>query len=151
MKFASLYLLALSLLFQPRAEAQMVQDPTTWTYLVEKKGDGEYDLIFRVKLTNGWHIFSQNPGDEFLIPPSFKFEGKNFKLIGKLKEVGTLKTEEMEGLDNPVHYYEGTADFVQTIKGRAGTTIKGEHEYQVCNDRMCLPPKRKSFEFHLKD
>jgi thiol:disulfide interchange protein DsbD len=133
------------------AHAQMTADPTTWTYEVKKTGVNEYDLIFHVQLKDGWHIFSQKPGDEFLIPPSFVFTDKNIKLVGKVTEKGKLKTEKMEGLDNPVNYYEGAADFVQKVKARPGTTISGDHEYQVCNDRMCLPPKKKTFSFKVNE
>ena len=133
------------------SRAQGISDPTTWKYEVKKTSTGEYELIFHVTLKDGWHIFSQDPGDEFLIPPSFQFknETKKITLIGKVEERGKLKTEKMEGIDDPIHYYEGKAAFVQKVKGHAGTRISGEHEYQVCNNNMCLPPKKKSFEFVL--
>jgi DsbC/DsbD-like thiol-disulfide interchange protein len=145
-----LYFLVFSLfLFSASSYAQGITDPTTWTYEVKKTGTGEYDLIFHVALTDGWHIFSQKPGDDFLIPPSFIFKSPNAKLVGKVKEKGTLKREKMEGIDNPINYYEKSADFVQKVKARAGAKITGEHEYQVCNEMMCLPPKKKPFEFVL--
>jgi len=119
---------------------------------VKKKNAGEYDLVFHVVLSKGWHIFSQKPGDDFLIPPSFEFKNtRKAKLVGKITEQGKLKTEKMEGIDNPIHYYEGTADFIQTVKAEKGAKISGQHEYQVCNSNMCLPPKKKEFEFIIKD
>jgi hypothetical protein len=136
---------------QNLARAQALEDPTTWTYEVKKKSANEYELVFHVSLKEGYHIFSQKPGDEFLIPPSFTFKGKNVKLVGKPVERGSLKSEVMAGLDNAVNYYEGSVDFVQTVKARPNISIEGEHEYQVCNDRMCLPPKTKPFVFAIKD
>lgn len=151
MKRFFLLLSAFFLLFAS-ARAQGIADPTTWSYVVKKKAANEYELIFSVTLTDGWHIFSQKPGDDFLIPPSFTFKKNTaIKLVGKVQEHGKLKTERMEGIDNPINYFEGKAEFVQVVKGRAGTKIVGEHEYQVCNDHMCLPPKTKDFEFILKD
>jgi thiol:disulfide interchange protein DsbD len=128
---------------------QGLTDPTSWTYEVRKKASGEYELVFHVALKEGWHIFSQKPGDDFLIPPSFTFKTSNIKMVGKVQEKGKMKTEKMEGIDNPINYYEKSADFVQVVKARAGSKVTGEHEYQVCNDMMCLPPKKKSFEFVL--
>jgi hypothetical protein len=134
------------------ATAQAITDPTTWNYEVKKKGVNEYELIFHVTLKDGWHIFSQKPGDDFLIPPTFVFKNNGtVKLAGKVSERGKLKTERMEGIDNPIHYYEGQADFVQVVKARPGARVSGEHEYQVCNNSMCLPPKKKTFEFVIKD
>jgi len=157
MKYILSVLLGSSLLFAGTANAQVGQqdansDPTTWSYEVKKTGANDYELVFHVTLTDGWHIFSQTPGDELLIPPSFTFtENKSIRLVGKPEERGTLKTERMEGIDNPINYYEGTADFVQKVQVKGDAIISGEHEYQVCNDRMCLPPKTKNFEFVIKE
>jgi thiol:disulfide interchange protein DsbD len=130
----------------------MVADPTTWSYEVQKVSAQEYKLIFHVSLKEGWHIFSQTPGDEFLIPPSFTFKkDSKIKLIGKVSEQGKLKTEKMEGIDNPINYYEGKAAFVQKIQTSGKGKVTGELEYQVCNNSMCLPPKTKNFEFQIKD
>ncbi len=131
------------------AKAQLVADPTTWTYEAKKVSANEYELIFHVVLTDGWHIFSQQPGDEFLIPPSFTFKDK-VKQIGKVQENGKLMTEKMEGIDNLVRFYEHKVDFVQKVQVDGPGKITGEHEYQVCNDKMCLPPKTMSFVFELK-
>lgn len=153
MRLIQIALLAFGVLcFSDAPKAQVLEDPTTWTYEVKKKNTNEYELIFHVVLKDGWHIFSQTPGDDFLIPPDFKFRDTGaVKFVGKIAERGKLKTEKMEGIDNPIHYYEKKADFVQVVRARPGTKITGEHRYQVCNDRMCLPPKEKRFEFIVKD
>lgn len=140
------------LLSSAEGQAQGLEDPTSWTYEVKKKSAGEYELIFQVTLKDGWHIFSQKPGDEFLIPPSFSFDRAQFlKLVGKPAERGTLKTEKMEGVDNPIHFYEHRVAFVQVIRAKPGQKITGKHEYQVCNNSMCLPPKQKRFEFVISN
>ena len=126
-------------------------DPTTWTYETKKINASEFEVIFHVVLKEGYHVFSQKPGDDFLIPPSFAFKkNSTYKLIGKVIEKGKMKTEKMDGVDNPIHFYEGSVDFIQKIKITKPITLTGEHEYQVCNDKMCFPPKKKSFSFDLK-
>lgn len=124
-------------------------DPTVWTYQVKKLDRNEYELIFRLELKKGWHIFSQNPGDSSLIPPTFTFdENKSVKMIGTVEEKGKLTETEFEGFDNKLRYFEGTAEFTQRISyGGESTAITGEHRYQICNDNMCLPPTAKKFEF----
>jgi thiol:disulfide interchange protein DsbD len=132
--------------------AQMTADPTDWKYEVKKMGADKYELIFEVKLKDGWHIFSQKPGDDFIIPPSFDVKAdRRVKLLGKVQEKGNLKTEKIDGIDNPVRYYESKADFVLLVSAKPGSKITGDHVYQVCNDKMCLPPKKKHFEFVIKD
>ena len=144
--FAFIFLLLTNVMM-----GQGIADPTTWTYEVKKIDASEYELIFHVSLNEGWHIFSQKPGDEFLIPPSFSFTDKDMiKLIGEVEERGKLKTEKMEGIDSLVSYYEGKVDFVQKVQIKGKMKITGEHEYQVCNDAMCLPPKTKKFEFDIR-
>ncbi len=148
------------LLLSVAAEAQLValagkgndHDPTSWAYEVKKSDKNEYELIFKVTLNEGWHIFSQTPGDSFLIPPTFVFDSNNkVKLLGGLTEKGKLIETTFEGVDGQVRYFEGTVEFTQKISfAGAALTVTGEHRYQICNDRMCLPPVDKSFEFKLE-
>lgn len=153
LKKLSLLLLVLFLTI-PRLHAQLVQDPTEWRYEVRKKGDNKYQLVFHVKLTKpDWHIYSLNPGgDGTLIPPSFTFKkGKDYKLVGKVKEAnGKRVTEDIEGVGT-VHYFKNSVDFVQEVTVTGNTKITGSHEYQVCNDQMCLPPTSLPFSFDITD
>ena len=57
----------------------------------------------------------------------------------------------MEGIDNPVTYLSGKVDYVQKVKVKRSGKDNGEHEYQVCNDKMCLPPKKKKFRDRPED
>lgn len=132
------------------SHAQGIADPTTWTFDAQKVSGNEYKLIFHVALTKGWHIFSQNTGDDFLIPPSFQFNKGKYNKKGKVTEVGKLITAKFEGVDNPVNFYEAKVDFVQVVTVDGHQKITGELEYQVCSERMCLPPKKKKFEFIIK-
>lgn len=126
-----------------------LEDPTSWTYEVKPLDKNEYDLVFNVALIDGWHVFSQEPGDEFLIPPTFNFDkNKAVILKGKVAESGKLIVSAFEGLDNEVRYFEGSVQFIQRIKFTGETTtVTGTHKYQVCNDKLCLPPVTKTFKF----
>jgi DsbC/DsbD-like thiol-disulfide interchange protein len=135
--------------------AQLVKDPTEWDFKAKKTGVNTYELTFEVKLEDGWHIFSQKPGDDMLIPPSFRFEDiDNVALKGEIAEDGKLITKTMDGFDNPINYYEHKVGFIATVnlvhKGPM-KAITGEYEYQLCNDRICLPPKKKQFTFKVPD
>jgi len=134
--------------------AQIIQDPTAWKYEVRKKNDSTYDLVFRLKLKEHWHIWSLNPGGDGLqVPPEFSFEkNPNVKLLGKPKEDGPKKvTGEMEGVDGIVTYFMDKVEYVQSVLVKANTIISGRHSYQVCDEKQCLPPKTKKFRFEIGD
>lgn len=133
------------------AQAQVIKDPTEWTYEVKKTGNNEYELIFIVTLVGGWHIYAIKPGgDGTLIAPSFSY-AKNAKmeLVGEITETGKLITEHSEGIEELINYYSHKVKYTQKVKAKPGIIIKGTHTYQVCNDMMCLPPKDKDFSFQL--
>lgn len=135
------------------AMATMIDDPAGWTYEVKKKGNHEYELVFHLTLKQGWHIWSVDPGgDGFQIPPGFEFDKNvNVQLIGKPTENGKKTTATMDGVDGKVSYLSGKVDYVQVIKVKGNCKITGKHEYQVCNDNMCLPPKKLAFAFDIKE
>jgi DsbC/DsbD-like thiol-disulfide interchange protein len=132
--------------------AQMIQDPTSWTYEVKKKGANEYQLIFHLDLKKGWHIWSIKPGgDGYQIAPSFTFASNSkVTMKGGVTEKGKATTTTMEGIKGKVTHLAGKIDYVQTITTTGSTRITGKQTYQVCDDKMCLPPKDKEFVFDIK-
>lgn len=133
--------------------AQIIQDPTTWRYEVKKKGENVYDLVFHLSLKEHWHIWALEPGgDGMQLPPEFVFE-KNpaFQLKGKIREEGKKTTGEMEGVDGIVSWLSDKARYIQTVEVTGNAVISGEHTYQVCDDKQCLPPKTIPFRFEIKD
>lgn len=152
MKWKSALLLLLVFLTTPPVFAQ-IQDPTVWTYEVKNKGNHQYELIFHLNINKEWHIWSIAPGgDGFLIPPSYKFDkNTNVQLVGEVTEYGTKVTTEMEGIDGKVTYLSGNVDYVQIVNVKGACKITGKHEYQVCNDNTCLPPKTIPFSFEIKE
>ncbi len=154
MRFIKVAVLLLTGLFflAPCSKAQVISDPTTWTYEVKKKTATEYELIFHVKLEKTWHIWSVKPGgDGFQVVPSFVLDkNANVKVIGQVKEIGKKKTEKMDGIDGAVSYYSDKVDYVLTVTIKGPAKITGKQEYQVCNNSMCLPPKKKNFVFEIK-
>ena len=126
-----------------------IEDPAHWTYEAKKVNGDEYELTFKLKLDDGWHIWSLNPGgDGYEIVPSFSFD-RGVTTKSKLAEVGYAKTVLMEGVDNKVTYLSGNVLYQQVVAVKGKTVVTGEHEYQVCNDNLCLPPKKVKFEVVL--
>lgn len=151
-KFLLKIVLSVLLIFSINSSgAQKMSDPTFWTYEAKKIKTGEYELVFRLRLEEGWHIaaLNQNPNG-LLNPPVFNFEeNKGFERVSNLIEKGKLITEKVEDLSEEITYYKNEVTYTLKIKSTAGNTISGNHEYQVCNDMLCLPPTDKNFTFTL--
>ncbi len=135
-------------LFPILGNAQNVKDKIQWKFAIEKSATAnEYFVTATAQLQPGWHVFGQEPGDEFLIPTHFAFENDDCKLL-KTEEKGKLKTEDMEGVGT-IHYYEKEVNFVATVRSLE-KEISGYIEFQVCNATMCLPPTEEKFTLTLQ-
>jgi len=145
-------LLFFSLFATEVIHAQIIADPSTWTFEAKKKSGNQYELIFHLKIKEGWHIYALKPGgDGTLIAPSFNFnKADGLKLVGGIKEKGKLITEKMDGIDGDVNLYKEKVDYVQNAEITGSPNISGKYGYQVCDDHMCLPPKTKSFTFKIE-
>ncbi len=135
------------------AWAQMIEDPTTWKVSVVKKNGVEYDLVFKLKLKKNWHIWSLTPGgDGMQMPPEFEITPvAGVTVVGKPTEVGHKLSGEYPGVDGIVNYYHDEVTYTQKLKVTAKATIKGTYTYQVCDDKLCLPPKTKPFTVTITD
>jgi len=154
MKTVKLFLILMAgLLVSGDAGAQM-KDPATWKYEAKRKFGNRFEVFFHIKLEPGWHVYALNPGkDEALLPPVFKFDdNKKVKLVGGPRETTKPIETEMEGIEGVVRYFDGEATFIQEVEVTAGAavTVTGTYQYQVCNDKVCLPPKTKPFKVIIK-
>lgn len=139
-------LLLLNILFAFGAQAQILEDPTVWTFKAKKIDSNKYDLVFHCDVKNGWHIYSLDPGgDGSFLPPEFNIKKTaDIKLIGKVREEGKIIHETIEDIGT-VHYYKNV-DYIQTVElTRPDMVITGEYTYMTCNDETCLPPKTVDF------
>ena len=155
MKFIKPILFVLAFVFAANTlfAQNMIADPSTWTFETKHVKDNHYQLIFHLKLKEGWHIWSLNPGgDGFQIVPSFKIKKNDAVLkLGSFKEKGNAITELMDGVDGKVTYFKSKVDYIAELEVNNNTTLSGTFKYQVCDDKMCLPPATKKCSFEIKD
>ncbi|TAL57897.1 MAG: DUF255 domain-containing protein [Bacteroidetes bacterium] len=134
-------------------QAQM-QNPVKWEFSVNKISETEAELVFKADIEKGWHLYSQEPGSDVVIPTSFQITAsKIFSLEGSVKEITKPIKKEEPILDNAViAYFENNAEFRQKIKinSKDGFSISGTLNYMSCDDRMCLPPTDVDFEFRIE-
>jgi thiol:disulfide interchange protein DsbD len=120
-----------------------------WNVSTKTVSEKEAEVIYKATLDQHWHIWSVNPGDEMLIPPSFTFENSDIKKIGNPKEIGKKTTKKEEGYDAPLNYFEGTVQFIQKINFKKEGKYKTSVEYQICDENSCLPPTYEDFEVQI--
>ena len=135
-------LLAASLL----PAAQM--NPVRWS--MSEQGRKGSVITFKVKadIESGWHLYSisQPPGGP--IPTTISLTGEQpFELVGQITGPKP-KSEFDRNFEMEVEYYEGVAEFSLPVvqKGQGKQTLRVSAHFQVCNDKLCLPPRTVKLE-----
>lgn len=126
-----------------------LQSPVSWAFSAKKLADKTYEIHLTASMQSGWHLYSQvQPEDAIAMPTDIKFNANPLiKLTGKIKETGKLEKFHDAKLGLSANQYAEKVDFVQvvTLKGKAKTNINGTVEFQTCDDKKCLPPKKVNF------
>ena len=142
------YLSFLFLLITFVSNAQ-IADPIKWAYSSKKIADKTYEIHITATVQNTWHLYSQLQPEDAINQPTEIIFKKNplISCSGKIKEIGKMKLFKDEKLKISANQYADRVDFVQIIKLKANvkTNIIGSVEYQTCNDKKCLPPKKIDF------
>ena len=146
MKNFYLSFLFLLIIFVSNAQ---IADPIKWAYSSKKIADKTYEIHLTATVQNTWHLYSQLQPEDAINQPTEIIFKKNplISCSGKIKEIGKMKLFKDEKLKISANQYADKVDFVQIIKLKANvkTNIIGSVEYQTCNDKKCLPPKKIDF------
>jgi hypothetical protein len=129
------------LLFSFVAKAQ---NPVKFTTKYDKATN---TAIVHVQLEKGFHVFAKDAGgDGLAIPTIITIDWKDAKKKSIKKQElddknASIVAHEvtMEGF-GVVRYYEGEFDFTVPVAPKAASASIAI-SYQICNDKMCLPPK----------
>lgn len=106
-------------------------------------------LILKVVLNPEWHINSNKPNEDYLIPTDVTLNSENGFLISQ-KIFPKAKEIKFDFSDVPVSVYEGEIEIPVIIKVPENL-VEGEYSfelvlnYQACNNQTCLPPKEEKF------
>jgi len=93
----------------------------------------------------GFHVNSNTPTDEYLIPLKLKWTSTG-ALEGGSVTYPKPSMEKYEFADKPLSVFTGNFELVANFKVAANApagpgAAVGELRYQACNDRACFPPK----------
>jgi hypothetical protein len=135
------------------AEAQMLS-PVQWSYTSKKIADKTYEVHLTATMLNNWHLYSQTQPEDAINQPTEILFKKNplIHFDGSVKEIGKMELFKDNKLKISANQYADKVDFVQVIKLKANvkTNVAGSVEYQTCDDKKCLPPKKIDFTVALK-
>ncbi|RMF56857.1 MAG: thiol:disulfide interchange protein, partial [Calditrichaeota bacterium] len=109
----------------------------------------ENHVAIQLMISHPWHINSNNPSEEFLIPTEINLEAPSGVTITELK-FPPAQQKTFEFSENPLWVYEDTIYIRTTIilpetYTEPSIQLKGTLTYQACNDETCLPPRDKTF------
>ena len=137
--------LAAALAFLPCLLAQSnpiltVAPPAT----VAAKRGAELTAKLSVVLREGYHVNSNKPNEEYLIP--LKLTWTPGPLDAGVAEYPKPHNEKYEFSEKPLSVYTGKFEIISKFKvppdAQQGPGIAlGKLRYQACNNSMCLPPK----------
>ena len=112
-----------------------------------------FSINLSLTINSGWHINSNQPNDEFLIPSVISAKGNGLVLSGvKYPQAHDLKLSFSE---EPVSVFEGTVTAKLNLKTGQDILVGKQVviitlEYQACNDVSCMPPNETKTEFELE-
>ena len=112
---------------------------------VEGKRNASVQAKIPVTVDAGFHVNSNTPSDDYLIPLKVIWTAKGALEGGELV-YPKPSMEKVGGTDKPLSVFTGSLDILANFKVAATATagpgaVAGKLSYQACNDRMCFPPK----------
>ena len=132
----------------PGFEAATIEPSPT----LEVKAGEELEVPVSIRVRYGYHINSNRPNDDYLIPTRLTWDDGPLKAVAvKFPEAETVKYNFSE---KPLSVYSGqiviTTKFDAPQSKPALKELTGKLRYQACNDKACLPPKTAAISIPLK-
>ena len=134
-------LLLSALLLPAQSSAVITAQAPTQTSL--KKGEVA-EVKLRIEVKQGYHVNSNKPADEYLIPLKLSFDTTPLELVSV--HFPQPKMEKYAFAEKPLSVYSGAFEIVAKVRAkpdaRAGMNFaNAKLRYQACTENACLPPK----------
>ena len=117
---------------------------------VHAKRGQEVTAPVTAELEAGFHVNSNQPADEYLIPIKLTW------VKGPLETVQVIypkpQLEKLAFSEKPVSIFSGKFEIVTKFKASPAAQpgmafMNGKLRFQACNDKECLPPKTVDVQF----
>jgi hypothetical protein len=110
-------------------------------------------MVFKVG--DGFHINSNKPLDELLVPTEVKLSPPTEIMISRINYPAGQKLSFPFSPDTQLSVYSGEFKVTAAVRAAqsmpAGTfRVHGDLKFQACTDRQCFPPKKIPMQFDVK-
>lgn len=117
--------------------------------LIARRG-GAAEARIRVQLRTGYHVNSNTPSEDYLIPLRLTWQAAPLEVAEVIFPKPVM--ERYSFSPKPISVFTGDFDIVTRFRVPAGApagpaVMAGKLRYQACNHNSCLPPK--TIEFRL--
>lgn len=128
--------------------AQMMEPVKVETSL-EKVAEDRVELVFLMKIDEGWHVYGTEKLENGPTATSVSIERlQGAELVGALKYIGEPVRKFDEVFEMDVEYFEKGVEFRQEVKlTEEDYCIEGYLEYSACNNQSCMPPMKSEFSY----
>jgi hypothetical protein len=114
---------------------------------------GTVELQFRVG--SGFHINSNTPKSEFLIPTVLKLDAPTDIVVGKVTYPAGVDRSFPFAPDEKINVYSGDFTLAVVVRPLAHVVpgkyaLHGRLKYQACDNAACYPPKQLPVDFEVK-
>ncbi len=112
---------------------------------VSARRNDTVEVKIPVTIEAGFHVNSDKPSEDYLIPLKLKWTDTGALQGGELVYPKPTSLNQA-GEAKPLSVFEGSFDIVAKFKVASGATAgpgsaAGKLSYQACNAKMCFPPK----------
>ncbi len=126
--------------------------PTPVVTIMQGKA-GEVPLLFRV--ARGYHVNSNTPKSEFLIPTALKIGATTDIIIGGTAYPDGHDMSFAFAPDEKLNVYTGDFQVDVTVRPLRSVVpgkyvLRGNLKYQACDNAACYPPKQFPVTFEVK-
>ncbi|HYL78950.1 MAG TPA: protein-disulfide reductase DsbD domain-containing protein [Bryobacteraceae bacterium] len=143
-RLAAAFALLLASALSPSLPAQTSNVLSVTPDRLTIKRNAEGDVKLKAQLRAGFHVNSDKPSEEYLIPLKLSWAKEPLQL-----EQITYPKPQMEKYDfspTPLSVFSGNFEIVARFKAPASAApgpamMNGKLRYQACNNKECLPPK----------
>jgi hypothetical protein len=120
---------------------------------IQRGSAGSVELRFRVN--PGFHVNSNTPTEEFLIPTVLQLEAPTDIIVGRVAYPGGEMASFPFAPDQKLSVYTGEFSLSVIVRPLVGVlpgdyAVRGALRYQACDNAACYPPKRLAVEFNVK-